>query len=405
MSQVLSPRVVIVPSLQDAAREMELAEVSPGGIRAMAGKCRTLVIKVVDADVPTAHILKQQMLSLGGDAAVAKDVLVHGVDSTDVLLIGTHVQMRELTRKLGWQPFGLPELGEKIAALLDTVEGTPRGVVRARRHELRLGERAHIMAVLNVTPDSFSDGGEFLQPSEALDHALRMADEGADIIDVGGQSSRPGSEPVSEEDELKRVVPVISRIAEEWKGPISVDTYRSRVAKDALEVGASMVNDITALSGDERMPSVIADSDAACVLMHMKGTPADMQNDPSYGDVVGEIAFFLHEAIERARAAGIADDRIMVDPGIGFGKTAGHNLTILRRLSELAVLDMPVVVGTSRKAFIGKVLDLPVTDRLEGTIATAVYAVAQGARVLRVHDVAPVSRAVRMVEACLSPPE
>jgi dihydropteroate synthase len=404
MSSVLSPRVLLVRSLDDAAREMEKIHVSPGGVRAMVGKSVSLVVKIADADVPTAHVIKQQMLSIGGDAAVAKDVLTHGVEATDVLLMGTHAQMRTLAAKLAWQPFDIPALGERIDALLDTIESRRPATFRAGDHELRVGERVHIMGILNVTPDSFSDGGRYLEKSEALERALLMVTEGADIIDVGGQSSRPGATSIPEEQEYGRVVPIVQALADEWKGPISVDTCRSGVAAEALKAGASIVNDITALEGDHAMASTIAEHGAGCVLMHMRGTPADMQDSPSYGDVMGEISFYLRNAIDRAERAGVPDDRIVVDPGIGFGKTSAHNLAILRHLPELEVLGKPILVGPSRKAFIGKVLDLPVENRLEGTLATAAYAVAQGARILRVHDVAPVLRASRMIEACINTP-
>jgi dihydropteroate synthase len=258
------------------------------------------------------------------------------------------------------------------------------------------------MGILNVTPDSFSDGGHYLQPSEALARAMEMVAEGADIVDVGGQSSRPGSDPVPEDEELNRIVPVVEALAAEWSGPISIDTYRARVAERAFGAGACIVNDITALGAEPDMARVVAEHDGACILMHMKGTPADMQESPSYGDLMGEITSFLGDAAERAVAAGVRQDAIAVDPGIGFGKTAAHNLEILRRLPELAVLGRPVLVGPSRKAFIGKILDAPVNDRLEGTLAAAAFAVVQGARILRVHDVKPVARAARMVEACIS---
>lgn len=401
MTDVLSPRILLISTLADAAREMEKIGVSPGGVRAMAGKTQTVVVKIAGADIPTAHIIKQQMLSIGGDAAVAKGVLTHDVDRTDILIIGTHPQLEELSRKLSYQPFGLPALGERIAELVRAA-APARRVVRACDHVLNVDERVHVMGILNVTPDSFSDGGLYMRPTEALEHALRMVAEGADIVDVGGQSSRPGATPISEEDELKRVVPVVERIRSKWEGPISVDTTRSRVAELAIEAGASIVNDISALSADERMPEVTARAGAACVLMHMRGTPETMQNDPRYDDLMGEIAFELAGAIDRAREAGVKEDRMVVDPGLGFGKTAEHNLAILRRLPELRVLDKPILVGPSRKSFIGKVLDLPTEDRLEGTLAAAAYAVAQGARVLRVHDVAPTVRTVRMVAACLS---
>ncbi len=405
MSEILSPRVILVSSLEDAAREMERIGVSPGGVRAMIGKCLSVIIKISGASVPVAHVLKQQMLSIGGDAAVARDVLTHAVDSTDILLMGTHTQMRDLAGKLAWQPFDIPALGESIAAILDKLESKPQEALVARGHTIAVGERVQIMGILNVTPDSFSDGGHYLQPSEALTRAREMVSEGADIVDVGGQSSRPGSTPISEDEEITRVVPVVEALASEWNGPISVDTYRAEVARRALEAGACIVNDITALGADPDMASVVAGGDAACVLMHMRGTPADMQNAPSYTDLMGEITGFLERAVNDAVSAGVREDAIVVDPGIGFGKTASHNLEILRRLTEMSVLGRPVLVGPSRKAFIGKVLDAPVEDRLEGTLAATAFAVVQGARILRVHDVKPVVRAVRMVEACVSTDE
>jgi dihydropteroate synthase len=243
-----------------------------------------------------------------------------------------------------------------------------------------------------------------MRPSEAIEHALAMIDEGADIIDVGGQSSRPGAKPIPVDEELKRAVPVVDRLHDVWKGPISIDTCRAIVAEQALKAGASVVNDITAFREDPPIAQVVARFDAACVLMHMRGTPDTMQENPEYGDLMGEIALFLRSAVEMARGAGIDDDQIVVDPGIGFGKTTEHNLAILRHLPELAVLGKPIMVGPSRKSFIGRVLDLPVDDRLEGTLAAAAYAVAQGARLLRVHEVRPIVRAARMVEACLSSP-
>lgn len=404
MAEVLSPRVLLISSREDAEREMLRIGVCEGGVDAMEGKTRTLVIKVARASVPAAHVLKQQMLSLGGDAAVARDVITHGVESTDVLLIGTAKQLQELADKLSWQPFGLPELGERIAALLTTLSDGSRTVLGARGHNLALSERVHIMGVLNVTPDSFSDGGEYMRPTAALDRAMAMVNEGADIIDVGGQSSRPGSEAVPEAEELKRVVPVIERIQEKWSGPVSVDTSRASVAAAAIEAGASIVNDITAFTAEPEIARVTADTGAACVLMHMRGTPATMQNDPSYEDLVGEIALFLRAAVDRAESAGVGPNQIVIDPGIGFGKTTEHNLAILRHLPELRALGKPILVGPSRKSFIGNVLDLPVGERLEGTLATAAYAVVQGARIIRVHDVRPVVRAVRMVEACMTTP-
>jgi dihydropteroate synthase len=402
MSEVLSPRLLLITSLEDAAREMEKIGVSPGGVRAMAGKARTVAVKVAGASCPMAHVLKQQMLSLGGEAAVHKDVITHAVESADIILLGTHVQLAALAEKLSYQPFGLQALGEGIASLVETLAPKRHTVLRARTHLLDLGSRVHVMGILNVTPDSFSDGGHYLRPMAALDRAREMIEQGADIIDVGGQSSRPGSRPVLEEEELKRIVPLVERLREEWNGPISIDTYRAHVAEEALKAGAAIVNDITAMTSEPGIAEITSRYDAACVLMHMQGTPDTMQSNPCYDDLMGEIALFLSEAIGRATSAGIGDDQIVIDPGLGFGKTTNHNLTVLKHLPELAVLGKPVLVGPSRKRFIGKVLDLAVDDRLEGTLAACAYAVAQGTRILRVHDVGPVVRATKMVEACLS---
>ncbi len=402
MSQPLSPRVVVIASREDASREMRAIGVCEGGVDAMQDKAWSVTLKITGASVPVAHILKQQMLSLGGDAAVHAHVLTHAVESSDVLIMGTPLQLRRLVERLSFQPFDVPALGERIAQIIDGMTSPPAARLRGKSFSLDLAERVHVMGVVNVTPDSFSDGGLYLQPTEALRHALALVEDGADIIDIGGQSSRPDSDAVTEDEELKRVLPVVEMLAEEWSGPISIDTSSSRVAREALAAGAGIVNDITALSGDPELAGVTAEHGAACILMHMQGTPATMQENPSYDDVMGEICSVLAEAVERAQTAGIGEDQIAVDPGIGFGKTTKHNLAILKHLPELGVVGKPIVIGTSRKGFIGNVLDLPVEERLEGTLATAAYAVAQGARIVRVHDVKPVVRAVRMVEACIT---
>ncbi|RKY58236.1 MAG: dihydropteroate synthase [Candidatus Latescibacterota bacterium] len=262
-------------------------------------------------------------------------------------------------------------------------------------------DRALIMGVLNVTPDSFSDGGLFLRTEDAVRRAEEMAQEGADIIDIGGESSRPGAEPVPLEEELRRVIPVVREVAQRLSVPISVDTYKAEVARRALEEGASIVNDISALRFDPDMAEVVARRRAPVVLMHMKGTPRDMQRNPYYEDVLGEVEGFLKERKEAAVGMGIPEENIILDPGIGFGKRVQDNLQLLKNLDRLVALGSPVLVGTSRKSFIGAVLDLPVEERLEGTLATLVLAVAKGAKILRVHDVRPAVRVVRMAEAVL----
>lgn len=262
-----------------------------------------------------------------------------------------------------------------------------------RWRELNPDGRVLIMGILNVTPDSFSDGGRFLSPDAAVKRALIMEKEGADIIDVGGESSRPGAEPVPVEEELRRVIPVLERLRGKLRIPISIDTTKAEVAEAALRAGASIVNDISALRFDPAMASVVAEFGAGLVLMHMLGTPKTMQQAPHYEDVVREVREFLAERALYAQSQGIPREAIAVDPGIGFGKTVEHNLELLRRLPELVELGFPVLVGPSRKSFIGAVLGLGVEERLEGTLAACAVAVVRGADILRVHDVREVRRA------------
>ncbi len=268
---------------------------------------------------------------------------------------------------------------------------------------LRLSERVHVMGVLNVTPDSFSDGGLHADADAAVDAALRMVEEGADIIDVGGESTRPGAPEVPAEEETRRVARVIESLRAKTGVPISIDTRKADVARAALDAGADIVNDVSALRDDPGLGPFCAERECPVILMHMKGTPRTMQADPQYEDVAGEVREFLGGAVARAEAAGIARERIIVDPGIGFGKTIEHNLTLVNRLDEIAPAGRPVLLGASRKSFIGKTLgiDSP-AERLEGTLAVTALAVARGARIIRVHDVKANVRVVRMAEAVIS---
>lgn len=275
-------------------------------------------------------------------------------------------------------------------------------VLRCRSGNLRLGERTFVMAVLNITPDSFSDGGLFFEPHQAIEHGLRMADEGADIIDVGGESSRPGSDPVPLEEELKRVIPVIETLASRLEIPISIDTYKSQVAEKALEAGAQIINDISGLCFDQNMPSVAARYDTPLIIMHIKGSPKTMQQDPTYEDLMGEIIAYLREGIAKAEEAGVDPHQVIVDPGIGFGKRVHDNLVIINRLNELNILGRPLLIGTSRKSFIGAVLGAEVHQREIGTLASMAVSALKGAHIVRVHDVAPMKQAVDMVDAIIN---
>jgi dihydropteroate synthase len=278
-------------------------------------------------------------------------------------------------------------------------------VLRCRSGDLRLGERTLIMGVLNITPDSFSDGGVFFEPNKAIEHGLRMAEEGADIIDVGGESSRPGSDPVPLDEELKRIIPVIEGLASRLEIPISVDTYKSQVAERAIEAGAQMINDISGLRFDPQVPAVAARYDTPLIIMHIKGTPKTMQQDPLYEDLMGEIVDYLREGIAKAEQGGVDPHQVIVDPGIGFGKRAQDNLLIINRLSELNILGRPLLIGTSRKSFIGAVLGVEVHQRGIGTLASVAVSILKGAHIVRVHDVAPMRQTVDMVDAIINAEE
>ena len=264
----------------------------------------------------------------------------------------------------------------------------------------RLGlDRPFLMGVVNVTPDSFFDGGRYDDPQRAVEHALRLVEEGADLLDIGAESTRPGAVPVDEREECHRLIPVVAAVAKAVSVPISVDTSKAEVARAAIDAGAVMVNDVTALRGDGAMVDVVAEAGAGLVLMHMQGTPETMQKAPRYDDVVGEVAQFLTERARWAIAHGVASDRIVLDPGLGFGKTLQHNLDLLANLHAFVHLEFPVLVGPSRKGFIGQLTDQAVEARAWGTAAAVALAVEQGANILRVHDIGPMKDVVRVAVA------
>ena len=270
---------------------------------------------------------------------------------------------------------------------------------RVRNHDLQLGPRCLVMGIVNVTPDSFSDGGQFLDHDRAIAHALDLVRQGADILDIGGESTRPGSLPVPLEEELQRVVPVVTALVAQTQTLISIDTSKAEVARACLETGAHIINDVTGLIGDPRMIGVARDHGAGVVVMHMQGTPATMQLAPTYEDVVRDITDFFRERIGTLTAQGIALESIAIDPGIGFGKTRAHNIALLSHLGAFNALGRPLCLGVSRKGFLGKLLDRPVEERLAGSLAAAAYGLAQNAvHMLRVHDVAPTRDLVRVWE-------
>jgi dihydropteroate synthase len=267
-------------------------------------------------------------------------------------------------------------------------------------YSLDFSKKTYIMGVLNVTPDSFSESGLYFDKAEAIKRAIQMVEDGADIIDIGGESTRPGSEPVTIEEELRRTIPVIESLAKEIKIPISIDTYKSEVAKNALDAGASMVNDISGLRFDPKMPGVISKYKVPVVVMHIKGRPKDMQQNPVYEALIPEIMDYLREGIRISMKSGIPEDKIIIDPGIGFGKTFNHNLEIINNLREFTLLEKPILIGPSRKAFIGKILgDVPVTERREGTASAVAISIINGANIIRVHDVKEMVSVAKIADA------
>lgn len=380
------PRLLWVEDEEQAAAELTRVGADPAGVRRMTGKMMRRLVKLSRVPCRAANILKQEMLALGGDAAVARGSVACAVPETDVILIGSLKKLRCLCERLPCQPFGLAELAVELSALLHDLEQPPQ-VLEGRDCRLDL-DRPRIMGILNVTPDSFSDGGRFLDPEAALRQGVAMAAEGADLIDIGGESTRPGAPAVGLQEELDRVMPVVEALRRELDLPLSVDTTKSAVARAALAAGANFINDISGLRFDPGVAVAVAEADAGVFLMHTRGRPAVMQRRTAYDDLLGEIIDALRESLDAARSAGIPDRRLAVDPGIGFGKDATGNLEILRRLRELLSLGRPVLLGTSRKSFIGRILgqDDP-AGRLYGTLATVALGVERGARIFRVHDV------------------
>ena len=396
-----APRLLVLLTPGDAARELGRIAVDSYGIVEMVPKMRTLCIGLSQLECRQANILKQEMLSVGGDAAVARGTVACSIKTTDCVLIGTIKQLNRLTRKLKAQPFGLPELGGELNRLLEISISAPTEWKTSRR--LLSLQRPLIMGILNTTPDSFSDGGRCFDPGMAYERALQMEAEGADIIDIGGESTRPGAAKVSSAEEMNRVIPVIEKLVGTLKCAISVDTWKSDVASSALVAGAEIINDISGFNFDPQMAGVVAASGAGVVLMHTRGTPDNMQHDTVYDDMMGEITASLSASIVHAQKSGVSNSCIAIDPGIGFGKNAAGNMEIIRRLAEFNSFGFPVLTGPSRKSFIGKVLGLENSDdRLFGTAAAVALSVSHGSSILRVHDVRAMRNVADMAHAVMN---
>ena len=376
--------------------------VDPYGANIMLPKALNFLILLKSVNNIAANILKQEMLSLGGDAAIARGALTGKVKRTDVLIIGSCAQLNSLKYKLKRQPFGLRKISEELETGIRNYYKN-NFILSLKKCSLNLSGKTHIMGIINLTPDSFSQDGLYRKGGVeyidlALKKAKKMALDGADIIDLGGQSSRPGAKSISVKEELLRVVPAVKLLAKKINLPISVDTSKPEVAKAALDNGAQIINDVAGLR-DKRMIKIAAKYKAAVVIMHMLGKPVNMQRIVSYQSLIDDIAVYLKNAIDAAHSSGIKPDKIIIDPGIGFGKNPAHNLQIINRLADFKVLGKPILIGPSRKSFIADVLEDNLENRITGTLASCVIAAQNGANIVRVHDVKEVSRSLKMAGA------
>jgi dihydropteroate synthase len=388
--------VVEITDQAEARKLLQQMGVSSYGVEYMASKAVFRCVKLKHISALTANLIKQEMLSKGGEAGVAMNT-ASGQGFTDVLLMGTLRHYQLLMEKLKLQPFGLAALADQIKEVLDAQETCVRQLQLAHGRRLEFGKKTLVMGILNVTPDSFSDGGRYYNTEDALRHAMEMCEQGADIIDIGGASSRPNSKMAEEQEELCRVVPVIERLARE--GIImSVDTFRAKVAEKALERGAHFINDISNLQMDEDLLPVLIAAGSPVVLMHNR---MQIHQDEPYTDLIADIIGDLKKSIDRALAAGLQAEKIILDPGVGFGKTPGENRMILKSLRSFKSCGYPLLLGTSRKSFIGQTLNLEVEERLEASLATVAIGIMNGADIVRVHDVKESKRVALMTDAVI----
>jgi dihydropteroate synthase len=387
-------RILTIDTPKHAQQALKQIGCQAQGLKIMVPKSIFKVVKLEGLLAKEANLLKQTFLAKGGEVAIAKGCADLSIMKSDVLVCATLKQYQAALIQLKNQPWGLPAIASEIEKVL---QGTINDVTRSYSFstcQLRLQPyHTSIMGILNLTPDSFSDGGKFNRLEAALAHMRQLVEEGADIIDMGAESTRPyGSKLVSAEEETQRLLPVLKEVVKECPVPISIDTYKASVAEEALQAGAHLLNDIWGLQGDPCMAEVAAAYHAPTVIMHNSHS-ADYETD-----IMGEILCFLHNSIEIGLKAGMDFSQFIIDPGIGFAKTPAQNLVVLSRLEELKALGCPILLGTSRKRFIGEVLNVPVEDRVEGTGATVAVAIMKGTQILRVHDVKSIARIAKMTD-------
>lgn len=361
----------------------------------MSKKTGAINIMAENLRVPACNILKQAMLSLGGEVAVHHDIIVANQGLYPVLIMGTPLQFRELIKKLNQQMFGLPRLSAELEDLLSAPQPRSPRTIPYNGGTLEFGKKTLVMGILNCTPDSFSDGGQWFDLDKAVEHALAMERDGADIIDIGGESTRPGSDEVSAQEEMDRVIPVIKALKDKLHIPISIDSYKAVTAKAALDAGAHIINDVWGLQRDPDMAKVGAEYKCPIIVMHNK-------TEAKYTNFMGEVMAFLGHSIDLGLEAGCVKNQFIVDPGFGFGKEREHNLAITKHLGELSALGVPILMAASRKKTVGLVLDAAVDQRLEGDAAVTAISIANGADIIRVHDVKEMAKVAKMADAIVN---
>ncbi|MHB1335879.1 MAG: dihydropteroate synthase [Candidatus Humimicrobiaceae bacterium] len=393
-------RQIFINNKEEAYDEFKKIGSTAEGAKIMSDKFINFVIRVDGVESKAVNILKQEMLARNGDVVVPRNALYSSGEKSDVIIFGTKKNIRSLIDKIKLQPFGLKAMSLGLEEFLNSLgKNKSKSILKIGKKDFDLKNETVIMGIINTTPDSFFDGGKYLKFKDACERADKIVKEGAHIIDVGGMSTRPGSKPVNIKEELERTISLINYIKKNHDILVSIDTCRSEVAESAIKEGADIINDISGLMLDEKMKQVAAQSGANLILMHMKGTPENMQNDPVYDDVIGEIYDFFRIKTKIALGAGVSQENIIIDPGLGFGKTPEHNFEIIKKLSDFKSLGYPIMAGASRKSFTGLLLKLLPEDRLEGSLAAAVLCVLNGASILRVHDIRETIRAIKIVKA------
>lgn len=394
-----NPRLLENLNPEQLQQELAGIEVSSEGIEIMKAKGEFFVVKVDKLSPRAASILKQEMLAKGGEVALGRNlVYLEKEGYGQGLIMGTKRQYERLLTSLFQQPFGLSRLARELQETLDHYSGKPLAPMTLKGQEFTWGTRTYVMGIINVTADSFSGDG-ILAEQRLVDSALQQAErflkDGADLLDIGGESTRPGAQPVKADEEMRRVLPVVEALTRESPLPLSVDTYKSSVAEAALEAGADLINDIWGLQGDPQMAAVAAKFAAPVIIMHNK------EDSSGYQDLSAEVLFFLRKSARIAESAGLPREKLIIDPGVGFGKTKEENLLIIDRLGELKALGLPILLGVSRKSVIGLTLELPVTERMEGTAAAVAVGITRGADIIRAHDVKEMTRVARMTDAII----